>query len=41
MVKKYMLIYKIDEKNNTVFLYRFMSCRRDWINLLTNEMKNG
>jgi len=39
MVKKYMLIYKIDEKNNIVFLYRFIYCRRDWINILTTEMK--
>jgi len=39
MVKKYMLIYKIDENNNTVFLYRFIYCRRDWINILTNEIK--
>jgi mRNA-degrading endonuclease RelE of RelBE toxin-antitoxin system len=38
MVKKYMLMYKIDEENNTVFLYRFIHCRRDWINLLTDEM---
>ncbi|MDR2701592.1 MAG: type II toxin-antitoxin system Phd/YefM family antitoxin [Spirochaetaceae bacterium] len=29
----------IDETNNTVFLYRFMYCRRDWINILTNEMR--
>jgi mRNA-degrading endonuclease RelE of RelBE toxin-antitoxin system len=39
MVKKYMLIYRIDEKNNIVFLYRFIYCRRDWINILTNEIK--
>jgi len=39
MVKKYMLIYKIDKKNNIVFLYRFIYCRRDWINILTNELK--
>jgi len=38
MVKKYMLIYRIDENNNSVFLYRFMYCRRDWINILTNEI---
>jgi hypothetical protein len=40
-VKNYMLIYKIDEKNETVFLYRFMYCKRDWITILTNELKNG
>ncbi|MDR0301116.1 MAG: type II toxin-antitoxin system RelE/ParE family toxin [Treponema sp.] len=39
MVKKYMLIYRVDEENNTVFLYRFIYCRRDWINILTNEIK--
>jgi len=39
MVKKYMLVYKIDEENNTVILYRFIYCRRDWINIITNEIK--
>jgi len=38
-VKKYILIYKIDEASNTVYLYRFMYSRRDWINILTNEMR--
>ena len=38
-VKNYILIYKINEENKTVFLYRFLYCRRDWINLLTNELK--
>ena len=37
MVKKYMLIYIINESDNTVLLYRFMHSRRDWINILTNE----
>ena len=37
MVKKYMLIYIINESDNTVLLYRFMYGRRDWINILTNE----
>jgi len=37
MVKKYMLIYIIDESNNTVLLYRFIHGRRDWINILKNE----
>ena len=40
MVKNYMLIYIINEKNNTVLLYRFIYCKRDWINILTNEFKN-
>ena len=40
-VKKYMLIYKINEKNKTVFLYRFIYSRRDWINILTTELKNS
>jgi len=39
MVKKYMLVYKINEEKNTVYLYRFMYCRRDWITILTNEIK--
>jgi len=38
-VKNYILIYKINEENKTVLLYRFMYCRRDWINILTNELK--
>jgi len=38
-VKNYILIYKINEGNKTVLLYRFMYCRRDWINILTNEIK--
>jgi plasmid stabilization system protein ParE len=38
-VKKYMLIYRINEENDTVLLYRFIYCRRDWINILTNELK--
>jgi len=39
MVKKFMLVYKINEENNTVFLYRFIYSRRDWINIMTNEIK--
>ncbi|MDR0602569.1 MAG: type II toxin-antitoxin system RelE/ParE family toxin [Treponema sp.] len=39
MVKKYMLIYKINEEDQAVLLYRFMYCRRDWITILTNELK--
>jgi plasmid stabilization system protein ParE len=38
MVKKYMLIYKINEEDQTILLYRFMYCRRDWITILTNEL---
>jgi addiction module RelE/StbE family toxin len=38
-VKNYILIYKINEENKTVLLYRFIYCRRDWINILTNELK--
>ena len=34
-----MLIYIIDENNKTIFLYRFMYGKRDWINILTNELK--
>jgi hypothetical protein len=34
-----MLIYKINEEDKTVLLYRFMYCRRDWITILTNELK--
>jgi mRNA-degrading endonuclease RelE of RelBE toxin-antitoxin system len=39
--KKYMLIYKINEENETVLLYRFMYCRRDWMTILTNDLKKG
>ena len=38
MVKNYMLVYTIDENNNTVFLYRFIYCRRDWVNILTSDV---
>jgi len=38
MVKNYRLIYKIDKENNTVYLYRFMYSRRDWVTILTNEI---
>ncbi|GBR75098.1 toxin ParE [Candidatus Termititenax aidoneus] len=37
-VKNYILIYKVDEKAKKVFLYRFMYGRRDWLNILTNEL---
>ena len=40
MVKNYMLIYIINEKDKTVLLYRFMYGKRDWINILTNELEN-
>jgi mRNA-degrading endonuclease RelE of RelBE toxin-antitoxin system len=38
-VKNYMLIYKINKEDNTVLLYRFLYCKRDWINILTTELK--
>jgi plasmid stabilization system protein ParE len=38
--KNYMIFYSVNEKANEVFLYRFMYCRRDWINILTNELKD-
>ncbi|GHV75336.1 hypothetical protein AGMMS49942_01570 [Spirochaetia bacterium] len=37
-VKNYMLIYYVEEETNEVFLYRFMYSRRDWINILTNDL---
>ena len=40
MVKNYMLIYIINEKDKTVLLYRFMYAKRDWINILTNEFED-
>jgi mRNA-degrading endonuclease RelE of RelBE toxin-antitoxin system len=40
-VKNYMLIYQINEAEQTVFLYRFMYCKRDWITILTDELKGG
>ena len=39
-VKNYMLIYQINEGDKTVFLYRFMYCKRDWITILTNDLKH-
>jgi plasmid stabilization system protein ParE len=37
-VKNYMLIYYIEEEKQEVFIYRFMYARRDWINILTNDL---
>jgi plasmid stabilization system protein ParE len=37
-VKNYILIYQVYEENKEVFLYRFIYARRDWINLLTQEL---
>ena len=37
-VKNYILVYKINEEDKTVLLYRFLYCRRDWINLLSSEL---
>ena len=39
-VKNYILIYKINEENKTVLLYRFIYCRRDWINILKDMPLN-
>ena len=36
-IKNYVLFYKINENNNNVLLYRFLYCRRDWINILSND----
>ena len=38
-IKNYVLIYKIDEDDNTVLLFRFLYCRRDWINILTKDLE--
>jgi mRNA-degrading endonuclease RelE of RelBE toxin-antitoxin system len=38
-VKNYVLFYKINENKNVVFLYRFLYCRRDWINILSNDLE--
>ena len=38
-VKNYVLIYKIDENDNTVLLFRFLYCRRDWIDILTKDLE--
>jgi len=36
-IKNYVLLYTINSENNTVLLYRFLYCRRDWINILTKD----
>jgi len=36
-VKNYMLLYSVNEEKNTVPLYRFLYCRRDWIGILTKD----
>jgi hypothetical protein len=33
-----MLIYNVEEEKYKVFIYRFMYARRDWINILTNDL---
>ena len=38
-IKNYLLFYKINESDNTVFLYRFLYCRRDWVNILSNDLE--
>ena len=38
-IKNYALFYKINEDDNIVFLYRFLYCRRDWINILSNDLE--
>jgi toxin ParE1/3/4 len=37
-VKNYILLYYVAEEKNEVFLYRFMYGRRDWINILTEDL---
>jgi len=38
-VKNYILFYKINEENNIIFFYRFLYCKRDWINILSNDLE--
>jgi len=38
-VKNYILLYKINENDNTVLIYRFLYCKRDWINILSKELE--
>ncbi|MCL2185820.1 MAG: type II toxin-antitoxin system RelE/ParE family toxin [Treponema sp.] len=37
-VKNYILFYKINEEKNNVLLYRFLYNKRDWINILSNDL---
>jgi plasmid stabilization system protein ParE len=39
MLKKYMMFYVINEENKKVTVVRFLHGRRDWKNILTNELK--
>jgi len=39
-VKNYVLFYKINQNVNTVLIYRFLYCRRDWINILSKEIRD-
>jgi len=39
-VKNYVVIYKINKEQNIVLLYRFLYCRRDWINILTKDLES-
>ena len=38
-VKNYILFYKIMENANTVLLFRYLYCRRDWIDILSKEIE--
>jgi len=38
-VKNYVMFYKINEDANTILLYRFLYCRRDWLNILSKELE--
>jgi len=36
-VKSYILLYKVNEDKKVIQLYRFLYCRRDWINILAKD----
>ena len=38
-IKNYVLFYKINEDENSIFLYRFLYCKRDWINILSKDLE--
>ena len=40
-IKNYMMFYIIDEKRKRINLIRFLYGRRDWINILKEEIENN
>ncbi|GHV01611.1 hypothetical protein FACS189485_00310 [Spirochaetia bacterium] len=40
-IKNYMMFYIVNEKREKIYLIRFLYGRRDWINILKEEITNN